>query len=130
VATHPFIEAASPELVARVRAGLLQLSPRDTITLIEMLNGLGNNEIEAKLTLTWNTVKASTAHIFDACKATRNEIIRVCCFDLIDDVEVWQVLRKKVKAYRSNDHVIQRLPERLKRAQEPRPGRRERAAAS
>ena len=99
MAWHPFIEPVRPELVARVRDGLLTLLPGEARVLREMLNGLSVKEIAIELDIAPRTVDTMFARVTAKSCCSRFELIRICCFDLVGDEELFAYLQEAAVRY-------------------------------
>jgi DNA-binding CsgD family transcriptional regulator len=99
MAPHPFIEPLPSPLVATAREGLLTLLPGEARVFREMLNGRSMKDIAKLLDITPRTVDTQMGRVTAKCGCSRFELIRICCFDLVADDELFDILRFTAARY-------------------------------
>jgi hypothetical protein len=88
--------------VARIRRGLLELKPAEIRVLGQLTQGLSALEMGEALDLTERTVNTHVHRILAACGCQKFLLIRVCCYELSKDAELFSSLEAKLQLYPAN----------------------------
>jgi DNA-binding NarL/FixJ family response regulator len=92
----------SPELVAEVRGGLLQLTRAESRVAIALLTGSSNEDIAQALCVSKRTIEEHVASILRKCGCTRFQFMRICCGDLATDGIVVHHITRSAAAPRNS----------------------------
>lgn len=88
--------------VQQIRSGLLELKPAEIRVLGPMTQGATALDISLALGITVRTVNTHAHRILAQCGCQKYMLLRVLCYELIDDHELFRALEEKVRSYPAN----------------------------
>jgi DNA-binding CsgD family transcriptional regulator len=113
---NPILYPMPKALVAKVRSGLLDLTPGEIRVLGGILSGQSAVDIGGHLNITFRTVELHAVRLLRKCECKRGELIRICLHELADDADLFALLAKKAALYGIRGHFAARVMEEINQA--------------